>query len=36
MCNRRVAMIRLDHFVLNSKGAKIIEIIAIIISKVKI
>ena len=36
MCYRRVAIIRLDHFVLNCKRAKIIDIIAIIILKVKI
>jgi hypothetical protein len=36
MCNRRIAMIRLDHFDVNSKRANMIEIIAIIILKVKI
>jgi hypothetical protein len=36
MSNGRVAIIRLDQFVLNSKRAKIIDIIAIIILKAKI
>jgi len=36
MCNRRIAMMRLDHFDVNSKRANIIDNVASIILKAKI